>query len=148
MLALVAAVAMLLPQGMSAADIFDDLADMPAVESTYISGRFAGNYRQWNMSSHSLNLTMGFSSLYAYDCMSEKSVEKARQLLDSYRRRHPELEVMMRTRQGQGEYMVLEQFGKNDKKVYKWVIWDSSSPASCEIVVINWKNGYLREQDR
>lgn len=137
----------LMPQGICAADIFDDLADMQGVQSTYISGRFAHNYKQWNMTGRSLNLNMGFSSLYAYELTSTSAVNRAKKLLEQYTQRHPELEVMLRTRDRQSEYIVLEQFG-SDNKIYKWVIWDYSASNSLEIVVINWENGYTRESDR
>lgn len=137
----------LMPQGIRAADIFDDLADMQGVQSTYISGRFAHNYKQWNMTGRSLNLNMGFSSLYAYELTSTSAVNRAKKLLEQYTQRHPELEVMLRTRDRQSEYIVLEQFG-SDNKIYKWVIWDYSASNSLEIVVINWENGYTRESDR
>jgi len=138
---------MLMPAKICATDIFDDLADMQGVQSTYISGRFAHNYKQWNMTERSLNLNMGFSSLYAYELTSTQAVNRAKKLLEQYMQRHPELEVMLRTRDGQSEYMVLEQFG-SDNKIYKWVIWDYIAANSLEIVVINWKHGYTREADR
>lgn len=138
---------LLMPQSAFGKDIFDELADMPGVESTYVSGRFAGNYKRWSMMDRSLDLSMGFSSLYAYDLMSAASVSKAKTLLERYVKEHPELEVVMRKRQDTSEYLVLEQFGK-DNKLYKWVIWDYRAPTSCEIVVINWKDGYAKESDK
>lgn len=147
LLLLVVVVATFFPTAGRGADIFDSLADMQGVESTFISGRFAHNYTKWNMSERALDLKMGFSSLYAYECSSTASVQKAKQLLEAYVKKHPELEVVFRSRQGNSDYMMLEQFGK-DRKIYKWVIWDYMSPGRCEIVVINWKDGYLREADR
>lgn len=141
------AIMAMLPMQMRADDIFDALADMQGVESTYVSGRFAHNYKQWNMSGRRLNLNMGFSSLYAYELTSTTAVTKAKRILDQYLQKHPELEVMLRTRDGQSEYIVLEQFGM-DNKLYKWVIWDYMASNSLEIVVINWKNGYTREEDK
>lgn len=128
-------------------DIFEELADMPSVESTYVSERFAHHYKQWNMSGRSLDTSMGFSSLFAYDLTSAKSVTKAKQLLEDYMKTHPKLEVMMRTRSGMSDYMVLEEFGA-DGKLYKWIIWDYRSPNGCEIVVVNWKDGYDKKTDQ
>ena len=61
-----------------------------------------------------MNLGKGFSALYSYNCYSEESVKKARQILRDYIRRHPEMEVMMKTVQGMQEYIIYESFLSED----------------------------------
>lgn len=132
---------------MGADDIFAALAEMPQVESTYISGRFSHNKRTWrsNNGQHALNLGKGFSALYSYNCYSEESVKKARQILRDYIRRHPEMEVMMKTVQGMQEYIIYESFLSEDV-INKVIIWSSDAPNVAEIVVIDWDEGMKRDE--
>lgn len=51
---------------------------------------------------------------------------------------------MMRTREHGSEYMVYEQFNK-DNNPTRMVIWDSAGPNVCEIVVVDWKDGLKRD---
>lgn len=128
-----------------AADIFADLTGMDHVESTYVSGRFAHNKKYWysNSGKHAMDLTRGFSALYSYECYSEEAVKKARKILDEYMKKNPDVEVMMKTVQGQQEYIVLEKFTADDK-VSQMVIWNSDAANVCEIVVIDWNKGLER----
>lgn len=132
---------------MGADDIFAALAEMPQVESTYISGRFSHNKRTWrsNNGQHALNLGKGFSALYSYNCYSEESVKKARQILRDYIRRHPEMEVMMKTVQGMQEYIIYESFLSEDV-INKVIIWSSDAPNVAEVVVIDWDEGMKRDE--
>lgn len=125
-----------------AADIFAELSGMPQVESTYVSGRFAHNKKFWysNSGKQSVDLTKGFSALYSYECYSQEAVKKARKILEDYLKKNPDVEVMMKTVQGQQEYVIYEKF-TSDNKVSQMIIWNSESPNMCEIVVIDWNKG-------
>lgn len=127
-------------------EVFAELAGMNQVESTYVSGRFAHNKKYWSSSSgmHRMDLRDGFSSLYSYQCYSEESVSKAKDILKKYLRNNPDMEVMMKTTQGMQEYVVYEKFIDDGKKVTQMIIWNSDAPNLCEIVVINWNKGLER----
>lgn len=135
------ALAAILPAS-AADDIFAALTEMPNVESTYVSGRFSHNKRNWysNDGSHSVSLRNGFSALYSYRCLSKESVAKARGILKNYLKKHPEMEVMMKTVQGMQEYIIYESF-ISDKKVSRMIIWSSDAPNMAEVVVIDWDEG-------
>lgn len=139
------ALAAILPAS-AADDIFAALTEMPHVESTYVSGRFSHNKRNWysNDGSHSISLRNGFSALYSYRCLSEESVAKARGILKKYLKKHPEMEMMMKTVQGMQEYVIYESF-ISDNKVSKMIIWSSDAPNMAEVVVIDWDEGMERE---
>ncbi|MDE7403234.1 MAG: hypothetical protein K2M87_07475 [Muribaculaceae bacterium] len=137
-----AVLAFMLPLSMQAGDIFAELASFPEVQSTYISGRFAHNRKTWRSTSglHAIDLSRGFSSLYTYQCYSEKSVKKAESILKDYLSKNPNVEMVMRTLQSGSEYVVYEKFG-TDGKLYQMLIWTKDDPQVCEIVVIDWKDG-------
>ena len=126
----------------SAQDIFAPLTNLSGVESTYVSGRFSHNKKTWRSTDgrHGLDLSRGFSSLYTYQCYSTDAVDKASKLLKDYLQKHPEMEVVMRTKQAGGEYVIYESFSE-DNKVTKMIVWSSDAPNVCEIVVIDWKDG-------
>lgn len=134
--------ALALPVNIMADDIFAELASMPNVESSYISHRFAHNKKNWRSASgqHSMNLAAGFSSLFSYQCFSKDAVDKAKSILDSYLKKNPDMEVVMKTRQNISEYVIYEKFG-SDGKLYQMIIWNLDSPQICEIVVVDWKDG-------
>ena len=138
----------LIPIGQAmAAEVFEELAGMPQVESTFISGRFAHSKKTWRSANnirHSLNLEDGFSSLYSYHCYSKESVSKARQILNTYIKTHPEMELVMRSNEGGNNYELYESF-INDNTLSKLIIWDSVGDGLCEVVVINWKDGFKRK---
>jgi len=137
--------AALCPSAANAEELFADLAGMPQVESTYVSGRFAHNQKYWYSrdGQHTMNLSRGFSALYSYTCYSEESVSKARKILKDYLKKNPDVEIVMKTTQGSQEYLVYEKF-LGDDKVTQMIIWSSDAPNTCEIVVIDWKNGLER----
>ncbi len=137
--------AALSPMGAHAEDIFSELTKSPQVESTYVSGRFAHNQKYWYSSDgqHSINLSRGFSAMYAYQCYSEESVSKARRILENYLKKNPDIEVVMKTTQGLQEYTVFERF-LDDGKVTQMIIWSSDSPNTCDIAVIDWNKGLDR----
>ena len=141
-LGFIAATALALPSGASAADIFAELAGRTQVESTYVSGRFAHNMKIWRSKDyiHSIDLSRGFSALYSYECYSEDDVKDARRILNNYLKKDPSVELVMRTREGSGEYAVYEKFN-SEEKLLQMIIWNSSSPSHCELVVIDWKKG-------
>lgn len=140
--ALAAAALLLLPFKASADDIFAELSGRTHVESSYVSGRFAHNMKTWRSKdySHSMNLSKGFSALYSYQCYSEEDVKDARRILNDYIKRNSDVELVMRSREGMQDYEVYEKFSSDDK-ITQMVIWSSSSPNNCEMVVIDWKNG-------
>lgn len=144
MLVLTASVFLSVP--VMAEDVFADLAGMSHVESTYVSGRFAHNKKYWysNSGMHTMDLSRGFSSLYSYQCYSEETVAKARDILKRYLKKNPDIEVMMKTTQGMQEYVVYEKFVDEGKKVEQMIIWNSDASNVCEIVVINWDKGLER----
>lgn len=144
MLVLTASVFLSVP--VMAEDVFADLAGMSHVESTYVSGRFAHNKKYWysNSGMHKMDLSWGFSSLYSYQCYSEETVAKARDILKRYLKKNPDIEVMMKTTQGMQEYVVYEKFVDEGKKVEQMIIWNSDASNVCEIVVINWDKGLER----
>ncbi len=128
-----------------AEEIFAELADIKQVESTYISGRMAHNMPMWRSQtgSHAINFNEGFSSLYTYQCYSVEAVDKARKILRNYLKSHPDMEVVMRTREASGEYVIYERFSK-DNRLMQMIIWSSDAPNICEIVVVDWKDGLKR----
>ncbi len=132
----------LLPLGAAAEDIFAALADFPEVESSYVSGRFAHNQKSWRSASgqHAMNLSRGFSALYSYQCYSKQSVTKAKEILDNYLKKNPNVEMVMRTQQSGTEYVIYEKFG-SDGKLYQMIIWSLDTPQIGEIVVVDWKDG-------
>lgn len=142
---LVLVASFLCSQRAGAEEIFAALTDMNQVESTYISGRFAHHMKTWRSANgnHAMNLSQGFSSLYSYQCYSLDAVDKARKILKDYLQKHPELEVVMRSKDAAGEYVVYESF-IDDNTVSKMIIWNSDAPNVCEIVVIDWKKGLAR----
>lgn len=144
MLVLTASVFLSVPA--MAEDVFADLAGMSHVESTYVSGRFAHNKKYWysNSGMHKMDLSRGFSSLYSYQCYSEETVAKARDILKRYLKKNPDVEVVMKTTQGMQEYVVYEKFIDEGKKVEQMIIWNSDASNVCEIVVINWDKGLER----
>lgn len=134
-----------MPASVHAEDVFADLAGMHQVESSYVSGRFSHNQKYWfsRDRQHGMDLSRGFSALYTYQCYSEEAVKKARSILKTYLKNNPDVELMMKTSQGPQEYMIYEKFiGEN--KISQMVIWSSDAPNTCEIVVIDWKNGLER----
>ena len=139
-------VVIMAPFAVRGEDIFAELTHYNQVESTYVSGRFAHNMKTWRSLSgqHAMNLGDGFSSLYTYQCYSQETVSKARKILDNYLSSHKDMELMMRTKHQGGEYLVYEQFNKEDKLV-RMIIWNNDSPGMCEVVVVDWKNGLVRD---
>lgn len=140
----------LLPCQGLAQDIFAELTGMEGVESTYVSGRFAHNKRYWISSdgTRRISLDQGLSSLYSYQCYSEKSVEKAKKILKQYLKDNPNVEVMMRTTQDVQEYSVYEKLIDNGDKVTQMIIWNSAGPSAVEVSVINWKKGLDRSKSK
>lgn len=132
-----------------AEEVFAGLSEMKNVESTYISGRFSHSMQTWisNTGRHAMDLSRGFSALYTYQCYSEESVNRARQLLDNYLKGKKDVELMMRTKQMGGEYLIYESFDKQGR-VTQMIIWNSESRNICEIVVVDWKNGLERGSDK
>ena len=126
-------------------EIFAELADTNSVESTYISGRMAHNMQLWRniTGTHAMNFSEGFSSLYTYQCYSAEAVTKARKILDAYLKKNPDMEIVMRTREASGEYVIYERFS-NDNLLMQMIIWSSDAPNVCEIVVVDWKDGLKR----
>lgn len=129
-------------------DIFEALNGMTTVESTYVSGRFAHNKKTWrnHTGTRAMDLSKGFSSLYSYQCYSEESVKKARQILADYLKKNKNVEVVMRSKQGGQEYVVYEKF-KDDDMVTQMIIWSCDAPNVCEVVVIDWDKGLKRTQN-
>lgn len=147
MLTIIASVSFLFPAVSLAEEIFAELAEDPTVDSTYISGRFAGNVKTWRsrFNSQGLNFGDGFSSYYSYICYSAKSVAKAKAILKDYLKKHPDMEIMMTSREQGGEYVLYEQFdNQNEDKLMRALIWNQVTPENCEIVVVDWKKGYTR----
>lgn len=145
MLISLAILSFIIPDVARGEEIFSDLTNQKQVESTYVSGRFSHNMKRWLSQSglHSMDLSRGFSSLYTYQCYSIEATMKARSILDNYVAKHKNMELMMRTKQLQGEYLIYEMFN-NEDAVTQMIIWDSASPGLCEIVVVNWKEGLKR----
>lgn len=136
-----------LPVNLYGEEIFEELTKMDAgnVESTYISGRWAD--RQLSIPAGSgmgsFDLSEGFSALYNYNCYSESAVQKARRILETYLKKSPEMELIMRKTDGTGEYMIYQKFVK--KNILKqMIIWSSDTPCDCYIVVIDWDEGLQR----
>ena len=131
----------------SAEDVFAEIAALPQVESTYISGRFSHNKKSWynNSYSHAVDLSRGFSAMYTYECNSQEAVKKARTILESYLKKNPDVELMMKTKQGMEEYLIYEKFNK-EGKVLQMIIWSQDAPNVCEIVVIDWDEGLERSR--
>lgn len=144
--AMLLVVATLLPSMAKGEEIFAELANQKQVESTYVAGKFSHNMKTWRSRSgeHALNLSTGFTSLYTYQCYSLESVKLARKILDNFLAKNKNVELMMRTREHGSEYMVYEQFNK-DNNPTRMVIWDSAGPNVCEIVVVDWKDGLKRD---
>ncbi|MDE5869456.1 MAG: hypothetical protein K2H18_04415 [Muribaculaceae bacterium] len=130
------------PSSIAAEEIFEPLVNMKQVESAYVSGRFAHTKKIWRSSSgrQAMDLSQGFSSLYSYQCYSTEAVNEARKLLNAYLKKHPDMQLMMRTKQDVGEYLLYEHINK-DNRVMKMIIWNSDAPNICDIVVVDWKNG-------
>ena len=137
----------LLMPGLKAQEIFADLSDMSNVESVYVSGRFAHNYPTWRSmdGKHAMNLR-GFSALYIYQCYSIESVNKASEILKSYLKKNPKLELVMSSKEIGGEYKIYETFNK-DNKLMEMIIWNCEAKNMCEIVVVKWKDGLERGSD-
>lgn len=134
--------ALVLPSTAKAEDIFAELSGRTHVESSYVAGRFAHNMKTWRSRdyAHAMDLQRGFSALYSYQCYSEQDVSDARKILKEYIKNNPSVELVMQTRQGMEEYSIYEKFNA-DEKLVQMVIWNESAPNSCEMVVIDWKNG-------
>lgn len=147
-LALISGALLLTASRLGAQEIFDELTDSPQVESTYIAGRFAHNYPSWKSRDnvHSMNLMGGYSSMYVYECYSTEAVSRAQKILKDYLKKHPEMELVMQKKSNYEDYRVYEQFGEDDK-IYKMIIWNGGVTNNCDIVVINWKDGYSRNKD-
>lgn len=133
-------------QKAAAEEIFAELSKMPSVESSFISGRFAHNKKLWQNAngSHAMNLSGGFSALYTYQCYSAESIDKAKKILDAYLKKNPDVELVMSTREHSSEYVIYERFDKEDR-LKEMIIWDLEGPNLCEIVVVYWENGYVRD---
>lgn len=136
----------LLPLQGLAQDIFYPLTNLPQVESSFISGRFSHNHRYWysQYNDHSLNLTDGFSSLYAYTCPTAESVSLAEEILNAYIKSQTDIELVMRNTSNHSDYRIYEKFDKDDKLV-QLVIWNKEAANVCEVVVINWDKGYAKK---
>ena len=130
---------LLCPAKSSAEDIFRDLTDNKNVESTYVSGRMSNKMTTWKGASRrsTVNLDNGFSSLYSYRCYSVDAVNEARKILNAYLKRNKEMELVMRSKELGGEYMVYEQFDASGG-ILKMLIWNSTDVQDCEIVVIEF----------
>lgn len=130
------------PATVSADEIFKDLVEMNQVESSYVSGRFAGTKKVWRSSNgiRAVDLSQGFSALYSYQCYSIQSVEEAKRILKNYLKKNSNIQLMLRTKQGTGEYCLYEDIDK-ENRVRQMIIWNMEAPNVCEIVVVDWKNG-------
>ncbi len=138
--------ALILSPTIKAEDIFAELTELQQVESSYVSGRFSHNQKMWTSRSgqRPIDLSAGFSALYSYRCYSQEAVDKARSLLKAYLKKNPSVEVMMRSKDLAGEYVIYEKFNKDDKLV-QMVIWSSEGPHLCEIVVVDWNDGLKKK---
>lgn len=144
--AILIAAALICADPANAADIFEALTDMNQVESSFVSGRFSHNYKTWRSSDyqHSMDLSDGFSSLYNYKLFSKEAVAKADQILKSYLKQNPDVELMQRNSSNSLIYAIYEQFNEEGKLI-KMIIINKTGPNVGEILVVNWKNGYVRK---
>lgn len=132
----------LVPASLKAEEIFKDLVDMKNVDSTFVSGRFASTKKIWRSKSgmHSMDLSQGFSAMYVYNCYSQTAADEARRLLNNYLKKNSDMEVMMRSKEAGGEYVLYQSFN-SEGVLTKMIIWDSIAPNICEIVVVEWEKG-------
>lgn len=132
----------LVPISLKAEEIFKDLVDMKNVDSTFVSGRFASTKKIWRSKSgmHSMDLSQGFSAMYVYNCYSQTATDEARRLLNNYLKKNSDMEVMMRSKEAGGEYVLYQSFNK-DNVLVKMIIWDSVGSNICEVVVVEWEKG-------
>lgn len=134
---LMSALLFLLPSYASAEEIFAKLTECPQVESSYVSGKFSRYAPPIRSGYIPAELTQNFSALYTYECYSEEAVKKARKILTSYLTKKPEIETVIRNRHGYEEYSVYQKFN-SDNSIAQMIVWSSSSPIACELVVIDW----------
>lgn len=142
-----AVTAILLPADVSAGDIFESLVGDQAVSSNYVSGKY-GKIVSFNSSIlpssvADSDIFKSFSSIYTYSVNSRTAYLKARNLLDDYVKKEKDsVELVMKqvSMRGIQQY---ELYYKTDKtgKLFQMIIWNASSPATTEIVVIYWKDG-------
>lgn len=134
-----------LPVNALGEEIFAELNDLNQVQSTYLSSRFAHNMPRWQSEygNHAIDLSTGFDSLYSYQCYSVEAVNLAKKILKSYLQDNKDIEVVLRTKEAMGEYVIYERFSP-DNKVIQMIIWSCEAPNICEICVVDWKEGYKR----
>ena len=118
-----------------AEEIFARLAEMAHVESTYVSGRAASGTPKGSINLKGDYLRQGFKSLWNYECYSQESVREARRILDAYIKAHPEAELVIRTKNGGGEYSVYQSYDKADH-LKQLIIWSSDAPNVAQVTVI------------
>lgn len=125
------------PDTMKAEEIFHALTANKNVESTYVSGRIAKDYKIWqgSMNRSSIQLPTGFSSLYSYRCYSKEAVEEGRKILKDYLKDNKDVELVMSTNDHTGEYQYYLRYNGNDH-VTQALIWNCMAPNDCEIVVV------------
>ncbi|MDE6231242.1 MAG: hypothetical protein K2M37_06450 [Muribaculaceae bacterium] len=125
-----------------AKEIFEELAELPHVSSSYVSGRFAHNQPFWQSSDfiHSFNLSKGFSSLYTYSCNSSESVNRAEKIIRSDIENNSNFILMNRVKDGMTDYRIYELIN-SEGKILKLVIWNKIANNAAEIVIVNYNFG-------
>ncbi|MDE6836487.1 MAG: hypothetical protein K2J03_05990, partial [Muribaculaceae bacterium] len=142
-------IAALIPGQIAAQDIFSELTNDPSVKSTYVSGKFSHNSNgRWYSRSyeHSMQIGKDFSTLFQYECNGEETVKTAERILSRYLKENPDMELMRSTNNYGSIYSIYEKFN-GDGKVIQLIIMNKETPQFCEIVVVNWKNGYQRSEN-
>ncbi|MDE6537590.1 MAG: hypothetical protein K2M13_06100 [Muribaculaceae bacterium] len=150
MLALGLLIVVLIPGKIAAQDIFSELTNDPSVKSTYISGKFSHNSNgRWYSRSyeHSMQIGKDFSTLFQYECNGEETVKTAERILSRYLKDNPDMELMQSTNNYGSVYSIYEKFN-SEGKVMQLIILNKETPQFCELVVVNWKNGYERESNK
>lgn len=141
--ALTAAVLMCGAVSINAKDIFDKIASSSQVESTYVSGRY-GNRSEWKTAGGEAKIRLhGFNDMYTYTITDENVAKEAKQILDDYVSKNPDVQLNVRkvSNSGRQVYEYYYKYGEGDR-VYQAICWYAMAPNNVEVAVVNWEKGY------
>lgn len=124
-----------------AEEIFAPLTKMNDVQSSYVSGRYLEKEDGiFNFVGRTIDLGKGLSAVYSYVCTSAESINEARNILDDYLKKNPEMELEMKKEGYSVQYRVYERYNRDNERT-QMIIWQETSGITCSIAVIYWKDG-------
>ncbi len=140
---LVSLMLLLLSAHAYAYEVFEKLADSPQVESSYISTAILGkaNLPRTMMNAVRVNtgLNLNLSDLkamYTYNCYSKESGQLAESLLKQHVKKNNNLQLLMRKRQGEMEYLIYYSEARTSSGCGELIVYNKTSDNYVQLVVL------------